>query len=91
MLEPHNHLFSKIEHNGAWQDWTLHHTCNIAQYYVVKTETYLLWIDQLDMNYFTKIINMFRVGIQPPFFWKLQKQLNNENLKRIEIDLDVCW
>ena len=45
---------------------TVHQSSNIAQFYVVKSDTSLVYIDKLDLDQFMKIINMFRVGIPPP-------------------------
>ena len=47
-------------------DFTLHQRSNIARFFVVKLETYLVYIGQLELDHFMKIINMFRVGISPP-------------------------
>ena len=42
----------------------------IAYFYVVKTDTYLVYIAQLNIYQFTKMINMFRVGTPQPFIFK---------------------
>ena len=42
----------------------------IAHNYVVKKEAYLVYIAQLEVDQFTKIINMFSVGTPQPFIFK---------------------
>ena len=42
----------------------------IAYFYVVKTDTYLVYIAQLNIYQFTKMFNMFRVGTPQPFLFK---------------------
>ena len=42
----------------------------IAHYYVVKTDQYLVYIAQLDLYQFTKMISMFRVEIPISFIFK---------------------
>ena len=42
-------------------------TANLS---VVRTETYLLYIEQLYMDQFIKMVNMFRVETPQPFFFK---------------------
>ena len=54
------------KHSVALQTWTLHQSSNISWLYVVKLETYLIYIDQLELDQFMKIIKMFRVEIPPP-------------------------
>ena len=45
----------------------------MAHSYVVITERYLVYIEQLKIDQFTKMINMFRIGNQPPIFSKITK------------------
>ena len=48
------------------------HTPNfiIAHYSVVKTDKYLVYIAQLDLYQFTKMINTFMVGTLIPLLFK---------------------
>ena len=54
------------KHSVERQTWTLHQSSNIARFSVVKFKTSLLYIDQLELDQFMKIINMFRVVITTP-------------------------
>ena len=54
------------KHSLLWKTWTLNQSSNIARFSFPKLETSLVYIDHLDIYQFRKIINMFRVGIQPP-------------------------
>ena len=42
----------------------------ISHYSVFKTNKYFVYIAQLDLDQFTKMINMFRVGTPQPFIFK---------------------
>ena len=42
----------------------------IAHYTVVKTDQYLVYIAQLDLHQFTKMINIFRVEAPNPSIFK---------------------
>ena len=58
-----------------WMQWCMadsNHTPQliIAHNYVVKKEAYLVYIAQLEVDQFTKIINMFSVGTPQPFIFK---------------------
>ena len=79
-------FFSKIEYRGTWYTWTFHHGYNVARLSIVWKETYLVYIDQLELNQFMKIINIFRVGILPPIFRKSQKFKKNNicNFSKVE-------
>ena len=44
----------------------------IAYYSVFKTDISLVHITQLDLDQFTKMINMFRVGNPQPFIFKIE-------------------
>ena len=46
------------------------HKFIIAYYYFIKTDKSLVHISQLDLDQFTKIINMFRVGTPQPILSK---------------------
>ena len=48
-LNPKWIFFLKIDHSGAWQTQTLHQSSNIACSYVVKSETFLVSILQLEI------------------------------------------
>ena len=60
---------------GNWIQWCMTDSNHapqliIAHSSVVKTEAYLVYIAQLEIDHITKIINMFRVGIPQPFIFK---------------------
>ena len=59
---PDNEQINK--YSVALQTLTLHQSSNIARFYVVQLDKYLVNIDQLYQ--FMKIINLSRVGIPPP-------------------------
>ena len=67
-LEPHDD-FSEIEHNGALQTRNLHHSSNVACSSVVKSETFLVYLEQLELDQLTKMITMFRSGTPQPWFF----------------------
>ena len=53
----------------------------IAHYSVVEVDKYLVHITQLDLDQFTKMINMFRVGTPQPFIFKIWTQWCMTGLK----------
>ena len=86
----------KIEYNGAWMTWNLHNRSNISRSSVVINETSLVYIYQLELDRFTKMINMVRVGIPPPTFSKIAKILKYifnifSKLKKIDKKLILMY
>ena len=66
---PHQFLFEN------WMQWCMkdsNHTPKfiISYYSVVKKNKYLVHIAQIDIDQFTKIINMFSVATPQPFLFK---------------------
>ena len=66
------------KHSVGWKTWTLHQSSKIARYSVVKSDTYIVYIDQLELYQFTKIINMVMVGTpQQCFFRKSNAEVHD--------------
>ena len=56
-----------------WTQWymldlNLSPKLKMAHFYDTKIETSLAYKEQLKLDQFTKMINIFRFGIQPPIF-----------------------
>ena len=47
----------------------------IEHYSFDKTYQYLVYIAQLDIHQFTKMINIFRVGTPNPFIFKIENSV----------------